>query len=191
MNKKFVFSDKEKSLIETAIQDLEKESSGEVVVFFAKQSDSYIETCFKTSAIIGFFLTIVFSFLSYNWLLLDVMTPFINGLIIVVAMIISGLTPFVFSKIRLVFTSRKKIKERVLSRARDMFLQHEVFKTIDRTGILIYISKFENRVQVLGDEGINSKISQKDWEYVVGLVLNGIKNNKPAEGLVQAIDACK
>ena len=47
MNKKFVFSDKEKSLIETAIQDLEKESSGEVVVFFAKQSDSYIKPALR------------------------------------------------------------------------------------------------------------------------------------------------
>jgi len=80
---------------------------------------------------------------------------------------------------------------RVITRARDIFLQEEIFNTVDRTGILIYISEMEKRVQVLGDQGISSVIEQSDWNNVLKLVTDGIKQGSPAEGLVSAIHECK
>lgn len=191
MKGNFKFSSQEKEQIEQAIQGLEKESSGEIVIYFAKNSDNYLEACWKMATYFALFPAIIISVLAFYWLLPEYFTPYIIGLIIIGSTVVGGLIPFLFPKIRLGFISNNKIKQRVESKASNIFLQEEVFKTEERTGVLIYISKLETRVQILGDSGINSRIDQKEWNYVVGLVLNGIKTDKTAEGLVHAIDACK
>ena len=91
----------------------------------------------------------------------------------------------------MVFISDNKIKNNVLTKARDAFLQEEVFNTKQRTGILIYISKFERLIEIIGDSGINAKIESNDWENIVDLVQKGIKNGNTANGLIQAINSCK
>lgn len=191
MKDNFKFSSEEKQNIEDAIQSLEKESSGELVLYFAKRSDNYLEACWKSAAISGGFISILIMILSYYWMLPEFMDPFFIGLTIFIFILIGGVIPLLISKTRLSFVSDGKVNQRVLTKARDMFLQEEIFKTRDRTGILIYISKFEHMIEVLGDSGINSKIKQEDWDYIVGLILNGIKTNKTSQGLVQAIDGCK
>lgn len=191
MKGNFKFSSHEKEQIENAIQALENESSGEIVLYFAKKSNNYLEACWKAAAIFGFVTSIIISVLSYYWLLPAMMTPLSIGATIIGSMLLGILVPLLIPKTRLSFVTDATVYGQVLTKARDMFLQEEVFKTVDRTGILIYVSKFEHIIEVLGDSGINSKIEQKDWDYVVGLILNGIKNDKPTEGIVQAIDACK
>jgi putative membrane protein len=75
-------------------------------------------------------------------------------------------------------------------RAMQAFVEEEVFKTRDRTGILLFVSLFEHRIEVIGDEGINAKVSADDWAEVVGRVRQGILEKKPGEGLVEAITLC-
>ena len=191
MKDNFKFSAEEKLRIEDAIQALEKESSGELVLYFAKKSDNYKEAAWISAALTALFVSVVYTLLAYYWLLPAFADSFFIGVSLICLMFLGALVPFFVPKIRLSFISDAKIYERVLTKGRDVFLQEEVFKTVDRTGILIYISKLEHVVEVLGDSGINSKIEQKDWEYIVGLILNGIKNEKTADGIVQAINGCK
>jgi len=44
---------------------------------------------------------------------------------------------------------------------------------------------------VLGDEGISKKLSPEDWQHVVDEVVEGIKSNQIANGLVKSIAHCK
>tara|TARA_R110002072_G_scaffold242750_1_gene401783 strand:- start:191 stop:589 length:399 start_codon:yes stop_codon:yes gene_type:complete len=105
---------------------------------------------------------------------------------------VSGLViSYFFPAVRLAFVPLNVMDHRVITRARDIFLQEEIFNTLERTGILIYISEMEKRVQVLGDQGISSVIEQSDWDNVLELVTHGIKKGNPADGLVLAIHECK
>ena len=70
------------------------------------------------------------------------------------------------------------------------FVDEEVFSTRDRTGILIFISLLEHRIEVLGDTGINNKVSSDEWIDVVGRIRDGIRSGKTAEGMIEAIDMC-
>lgn len=76
-------------------------------------------------------------------------------------------------------------------RAKEAFLNEKVFETKERVGILIFISRLEHLVIVLGDEGINEKLASKDWEHIVSLITEGMKKNQIGNGLVNAIDQCK
>ena len=70
-------------------------------------------------------------------------------------------------------------------------LNEEVFKTIDRTGILIFISAEEHKVVVLADSGINAKVQHSDWDHIVELIVDGIKTEQLTEGIVNGINECK
>lgn len=191
MRKKFEFSEEDKNIVKNAVQSLEKESSGEIVVFFAKNSDSYIESCWTGAGLLGLLSIVLFGGLSYFWMLPADIGVLDTALITIAAMIIGFIVPLAIQTIRLSFTPDATIDHRVLTKARDIFLEEQVFDTIDRTGVLIYISELEHQVQVLGDKGINEKIDQSDWNEILGLIINGIKSDQTAQGIAEAINKCK
>jgi putative membrane protein len=191
MKKRFEFTDADKNLIKEAVQSLESETSGEMVVYFARNSDPYLESCWKLSALLGFMTLALFAALSWTWMLPEYITLFDTVLIVAATMVIGYVLPYFVPSLRLNFISKPTVHHRVMTKARDMFLQEQVFDTIDRTGILIYISELERTVQVLGDSGINQKIKHSDWNDAVGMVVGGIKTNQIASGISQAILRCK
>jgi len=62
--------------------------------------------------------------------------------------------------------------------------------TKDGTGILIFISVLERRVQLLADYGIAQKVDQDRWQQIVDKVTLGIKTNSLADKLSEAILEC-
>lgn len=59
--------------------------------------------------------------------------------------------------------------------------------TDDRTGVLLFVSLFERRVIILGDDGIDAKIDAKHWEGVRNAVLDGVKQGQLQQGLQKAV----
>ena len=70
------------------------------------------------------------------------------------------------------------------------FVEEEVFNTRERTGILIFISLLERRVEVVGDSGINALVNPEDWAHVVEDILRGVRSGTMTDGIVKAIDRC-
>ena len=189
--RKLIFSNSDKERIKEAVADLESESSGELVIYFAKDSHKYQGAAWKLAAIFGVVAILSIISLSYLWLLPPYFTPIFIALTILVMMALGFLMGKGSSQLRLSLVPENTVDQAVITKARDIFLQEEVFNTRDRTGILIYISALEHEVVVLGDSGINSKIKDEDWTDVVSSVLRGIKNGRAAEGLIEATQKCK
>ncbi|MEO9803996.1 MAG: hypothetical protein ABJF04_12135 [Reichenbachiella sp.] len=191
MKKKFEFSEADKQLVKEAVRELEQKTAGEMVVYFARSSDSYLMACWKLA---GVFLTLYLSLiavLSYLWLLPASASVLSICLLGIVTFLVGFAIPYFLHSLRVSFTPNEVVGHRVLTKARDIFLQEQVFDTGDRIGILIYISELEHQVQVLGDSGINAKIQQNDWNEILGLVIEGIKTNQPAQGIANAIKKCE
>lgn len=191
MANKYTFTDAEKQQVENAVKDLEKVSCGEIVPFFVSSSDEYNEASWYSSTVLAAFTTLSIGILSYFWMLPFRLTPFEVSIIILGAFIIGFLFPIVFPLSKHWIVSKGEQEERVGQRAMQAFLNEGVFNTEERVGILIFVSRREHMVMVIGDEGINKKVSQQDWEHVVETIVAGIKSRKIAEGLVKAIGECK
>ncbi|RLD56934.1 MAG: TPM domain-containing protein [Bacteroidetes bacterium] len=80
----------------------------------------------------------------------------------------------------------KKVKERAIRH----FMESGAYNTKERSGILIFISFLERRVELLADIGISKKIPQEKWDSIVQYIVNGIKENKISEHLSKAIEDC-
>ncbi|MEN8247530.1 MAG: hypothetical protein ABFS32_01255 [Bacteroidota bacterium] len=189
--KKIKFSEDEKVRIKDAVTELEKTTAGELVLYFARKSDNYPGSRWKFSAIIGASVSLGIGLLSYLFILPTWLTPFTISVVILVLMILAYLLAIFIPNLRLSLSSNRTISKRVLTKARDVFLQEEVFKTKDRIGILIFISEFEHKVVVLGDSEINKKISGKDWKHIVDTIVLGIKHQQVAQGIVNSVTTCQ
>ncbi len=190
-HKKFNFNDEQRENVAQAIKNLELESSGEIVVYFARKSDSYQEGSWKLAAILGMLGLISVISLSYLWMLPASFSAMKIAVFIFTLIITGVAATYFFPPVRLAFIPLNIMDHRVITKSRDIFLQEEIFNTVDRTGILIFVSELEKRVQVLGDKGISSVIKQDDWNKVLAIVTDGIKQGNPAESLVSAINECK
>ena len=189
-NPEALFSNEEKQLIADAVGAAESRTSGEIVPYVVGRSDEYPEALWRAGTLVCFLVLFVCG-------LLDVGTTLWLGFGIVetaffaIAGFGAGMAlAKVFPALRMLFVSHRTAQQRVHERATLAFLTEEVFKTRERTGILLFLSLLERRVQVLGDSGINAKVDQSEWDGIVAMLIDGMKRSKPAEGMIRAIESC-
>jgi putative membrane protein len=82
------------------------------------------------------------------------------------------------------------MRDKVRKRALRHFTESGVYSTRDHTGILIFISLLERRVEILADKGISEKIPQNEWDDVIGGLITSIRENQMADGLCRAVELC-
>ena len=82
------------------------------------------------------------------------------------------------------------IDRRVQARARLAFLDEGVFRTRDRSGMLLFVALRERRALVLADEGISACVEPAEWQAIIDRLVATIRAGKPTAGMVEAIEAC-
>jgi putative membrane protein len=77
----------------------------------------------------------------------------------------------------------------VLARAEVEFHRSRFDKTSEHSSILIMASLLERDVVVYADSGVIARVQQGTWSEVVRVLIKGIKDNRVADGWIQAIAA--
>lgn len=219
-NSKYFFTEPEKKRIEETIRDVEKQSSGEIVVKVVNESEKYKESIvfgaillsILFSVLIQFFMTDLIQIFSnifkisqdliFNTL---ISLPFqlkdefryivMYGIFIFIPLIIILYVVFfvMLSKIKFlkrIFLTNKQSEYEVRERALTSFFEHRLYNTKDETGILFLISLLEKKVFVLADKGIYEKIKQETLDNYAKNISKGIKEKRPAEALAGTIIEC-
>ncbi len=75
----------------------------------------------------------------------------------------------------------------VLDRAAYIFEKLEMHKTELRNGVLFYLAVEDRKFAILGDAGINQKVSDDFWESTKEKVIVHLKDGKYAQGLADGI----
>ena len=81
----------------------------------------------------------------------------------------------------------KFCKEEVLDRAAYIFEKLNMHKTKLRNGVLFYLAVEDHKFAILGDAGINQKVSKDFWEETKETILNEFKEGNLTEGLSRGI----
>lgn len=173
--------DKEK--IKEAIKSVEERTSGEIVPVILKQSDFYPAAHFRSSILIGFFFSIsCYYFYSFDDPLALIWFQ-VSGTLIGYFL---GYIPFIKKK----FSTVREIEEEVYQRALEVFYENKISMTKERTGIVIYVSLLERKVQVLADCGVNEKVPENYWDELVGNLSSDISRGDLVEGIITSIHTC-
>lgn len=188
-----LFTEDEKQRIEQAIFEAEERTSAEIVPCIIDASDRYDGTLWKSAVLGGLTaMVIVLVFVRFyeGWGWAWIHTPWGLSLVMLGMALVASLATYTSPSLRRWLTASETLDERVHRRAMQAFVDEEVFATRERTGILIFISLFEHRIEVLGDAGINARVSADEWVAVVRRLQEAIRQDRLAEGLVDAIGMC-
>ena len=187
-----LFSDAERERIREAVAAAEVRTSGEIVPFIVRRSGEYAVATWRGAAVgalLAGALVLGLSWLydgwGWGWLYSSWAVALVMSLGGTVGAFASRIEP-----VRRALAGAALLDETVHRRSAVAFVEEEVFDTRDRTGILLFVSLFEHRIEVVGDVGINAKVEREEWVEVVGLIRDGIVRGALADGLVAAIDRC-
>ncbi len=184
------FSKEDLKKIEDAVKSSEVGTSGEIVPVFVEQAGEYPETAPK-SAFLGMSLALA-GFLVWdlsvpNWGIHD---PVLITLILLGGALLFWLIDRFSPAWRRRVVGRPALIKNAFIRADQWFLNEEVFKTRQRTGIMIFVAKFEHQVIVKADKGISKLVDQEEWNHIVEDLIQAIKAHHYADGIVKAINGC-
>jgi putative membrane protein len=91
--------------------------------------------------------------------------------------------------IKRLFVSKREMNEEVEEAAVTGFFNEGLYRTRDESGVLVFISIFERKVFVLADQGINEKARQGQWDQIVEMIVNGIKQGRQTDAICDAVKA--
>ncbi len=190
---KEILSESDQERIREVVAHAEGRTSGEIVPFIVPRSDVYEAAVWKGAAA-GAVLALLFAVLIFNfyqgWGLGWLHTGWGTALLVTIAGAVGGLLAAFVRPVRRWLAGTDAMTRSVHRFAMKAFVEEEVFNTRDRTGILLFISLFEHRIEVLGDTGINQKVSSDEWADVVEHIRAGIKSRRFADGLIEGIEMC-
>lgn len=185
-----LFTDADFAAVRAAVTEAEQRTSGEIVPFVVPASDPYANAIWKGTAFGALLGPLIAVALHRLW---DLWGTHLDLWIVVPAAAGAGvgflLAAFV-PAVKRWLAGDEMLDLRARQRAEMTFLEEEIFRTRDRTGILIFLSLFEHRVVVIGDSGINALVQPGQWDGVVQGVVAGIRAGRPGEALVAAIRQC-
>jgi putative membrane protein len=184
--KKFI-NDQDIIKIENAVKEAERQTSGEIVPMIVARSYHY-----PLSDVIGGFafalpVALLLTYFIGGWLWIGHHNMWLFLGLITIFFICFNQTVKRIDSLKRFFISDKEIEEEVEEAAVTAFFREGLYRTKDETGILIFISVFERRVWVLADRGINAKVKEGEWDAIVRMITEGIKNKNQTDGICKAI----
>ena len=176
--------------ITEAIRSVEKKTSGEVFAVVAHQSDDYFYVAGFFAGLWSLGLGLVIAVLAYLW------PEILPGQLTITALAMAQVASFAtsmavfhfFPALRLVFVPRHIAYRRASNNAVRQFLAHGIHTTSGRSGVLLFMSLSEHYAEVVADSGISEKVSQQDWDTMVGTLTSHAARGQVADGFVKAIE---
>ncbi len=190
MDLRTLFPPAEVARIDEATRRAEAKSRGEIVTVAVPASGSYDGALWRATAFGALGAEMALGLLEW---LADLWGPPLPLWPVLAAALGGALGYLAAARVPAVrrwLTPDEEIEHQVALRARSAFLEHEVFRTRDRSGVLVFLSLLERRAVVLGDAGINARVPAGEWNRIVGDLARGMGEGRPADALVGAIGAC-
>lgn len=192
-------TDEQHIAVSSAVEEAERQTSGEIVTVLADRSDGYSDVVLIGSIAISFTVMSVLAMfpaalddlwhsvwggwgdaLSAGWL---ITLTLVAGLL---ALILSWAL-FSYDPVRFALIPGP-IKS---ARSREAAIRHfrvgAERRTHGRTGVLLYLSMREHRAEIVADESIAGRIPAEVWGEAMADMLAGIRAGQLAEGLAAGI----
>jgi len=186
-----LFSEDERERIAEHIADVEAHTAGEVVPYVVMQSDAYPAVRWHGAAIaIGLTLVVasLVSVVGAGSVVAEsrMLVPILFG-VGAIGALIAGAIPALMRTL----AGADTLDRAAHRRAMQAFVDEEVFATRDRTGILMFVSLLEHRIEVIADVGISAQVDPATWSSIAEAIRDGMAAGSLADGLVNGLKRCQ
>ncbi len=168
--------------ISTAIKAAEAQSSGEIVCVLARASSEYAAAPLLFASLAA---------LLAPWPLLHFTEWSVRSLFAAqIVIYMAALVLFSSRGLRIALTPRATRRAFAHRMASEQFLSRRIANTSGRMGVLIFVSLAERYARIIADEGIASKVDQREWQGAIDALTAEMRGGRMAEGFEAAIAAC-
>jgi putative membrane protein len=193
--------------IEAAVQAAEARTSGEIVCILSHEVSNYRETPLAWAAAAALLLPPLALFAGWrpgalfsaakDWTAsqvgaTDTLIAHSLESYAIVQVILFAITAAIVAipPVRRLLTPTPLKRHRVHRAALQQFLATGLHASADRTGVVIFASEADRRVELLADDAIHAAVGDIAWNAAVKAVQDGMKRRDPATGFVNAINIC-
>ncbi|WP_185152715.1 TPM domain-containing protein [Fulvivirga aurantia] len=176
--------------IETTVSNAESNITGEIVPVLLSRSHTYPASKYKYALLFAFTAFVVLVLLDRLVPAFQIYDPLLYFALVFGGAILGYFLPLLFPSLSVLITSPAEKEFATFQKAETIFLEHEIFNTKHRTGILLFISFAERQALIMADKGIDDKVQQEEWDQVVDKLLVGVSEKRITEGIIKAIEDC-
>jgi len=139
------------------VKEIESKTDAELVIVVRARSGRYTHADYLFGFITSFITLLLLLFLPISfheiWVPIDVVVVFVAGAYV------SSRSNF----LRRLFSSEGYRKQAVRTAAAAMFYEAGIANTNAEMGVLIYLSLFERRLELIADRGVLKKVPSQEW----------------------------
>lgn len=151
------FDEAARDALSACVKEIETRTDAELVLVIRARSGPYRQADYLFGALLAFagLIFLLFSPVNFHptWVFIDVVLLFVLG-------------AFLSSRsnsIRRLLTSSKLRAQLVRTSAAAMFYEAGIANTRAETGVLVYLSLFERRLELLADRGVLTAVPALEW----------------------------
>ncbi len=146
--------------VERAVREAERGTAAEMIVVVAARSGSYLDVALAVGAAVAVLALLValFAPAPFHPVAIAVEMPLVFGL----AAWVAHRTPSLLRALAPAARARRQVERA----AADHFVREAVHGTRGRTGLLVYVSRLEERVALLSDLGLEGRLPSAAWSAV-------------------------
>lgn len=173
-------SSEEAERISEAITKAERTTSGEIVAVVADQSSRYEHIPIMWAAL--FALIVPWPLIYFTWMKVQII--FLIQLVVFIALLLLTWHP----RVRMALIPKTILNANTRRRAAEQFLSQNLHTTTGRTGVLVFVSVAEQRVEIIADSGIDARVPAGTWQRIVDDFTDQISAGNTVGGFVNAIE---
>src|SRR5262245_23104549 len=178
-----MISQADKARIAEAIRAAEAKTSGEIFCVIARHASDYRLVPLAWAAAIALVVPAPLIYLT----LWPASVIYLVQLLVFIAAALGLSLP----AIRFHIVPRRTRHERAHVQAMQQFFAQGLHHTENRTGVLIFAAVAERYAEIVADvAGINAKVTPQVWHAAIGALIAGIKQGRPGDGFVAAVEHC-
>ena len=180
----------EAGAINTLVARIEARTGVQIATAIVRRSDAYTELPWKAFALgasLAAFVLVIADARQPQWSMSY--TALIHAAAILLpAAATAVLSMFVPPVARAMLRSHRAHIE-VRRYAESLFFRRGLFRTHDRRAVLILISLFERRVEILADDGLQPLIAEAEWQGVIARMTPHLADRRPFDALRDALES--
>ena len=167
--------------ITAVVREIERQTSAEIVVSVAPASARYLEPTMTAGVVaaIGMLLLVVLhpKPVRDEAIVLDV----------VLAFVVAAVSTDKIDPLRRRMLTHARVVSETARAAKSEFVDRGIARTKGRTGILVYVSSFERRVEVVSDIGVERSVDTGAWRAALRTLEASISAGADIDRFVSAL----
>lgn len=178
----------EADAIDASVVRVERRTGVQVVTAVVGRSDPYAEVPWKAFALgaaVGALGTVATDLAHPVWATWN--TAVYTAIATLAAGAASAIAATMATPYARLFLWRSRVDTEVRQAAESLFLRRELFATRRRQSVLIFLSLFERRIEVLSDVGLKGRVSPGDWQSLVAAMGPSIRHHSAGHAIEEAL----